>query len=347
MSRNKLYIAISLSIILTGINPQRGFAQIDYRFSQFLQNPVPVNPAFSGIEDFVDLKLGYRTQWVGFDNAPTSMFLSGNMAMRITPGNNFKDRGVRIFEANAYNEKETDNEFGYRKGNRSGLGFYMLQNKDGGFNNLAVFANYAYHLRITNQLIWSVGVGFGYEYNKFDPSGISVLNPTNDPTYQSYLNNENTKSNININVGTIIYHRQFYLGYSAINAGTFNLSGDNTTYNSQVTQLTQTAQIGFNYRWRYGYLITPGVLIRMRPESPTEVIGTLRGRIHDRVWGGLQYTYLGSVGLSLGGYITPNIGFNYAYNFPTSQINRATAGSHEVILAIKLKNKNYSRAYLW
>jgi type IX secretion system PorP/SprF family membrane protein len=198
MSRDKLQIAIFLMLLLAGLIPNISKAQIDYRFSQFQQNPLPVNPAFAGIDDFVDLKIGYRAQWVGFDNAPTGMFLSSNMAFKISPGSNFKDRGIRIFEANAFNEKESADEFGYRKGNRSGLGFYMLQNKDGGFNNLAIFANYAYHLKITNQLVWSVGVGFGYEYNKFDPTDISVLNPTNDPTYQSYLQGENTKSNIKL-----------------------------------------------------------------------------------------------------------------------------------------------------
>ena len=120
-----------------------------------------------------------------------------------------------------------------------------------------------------------------------------------------------------------------------------------TNYNDQVTPLTHTAHIGFRYKWRYGYLITPGLLVRIKPDNPLEIIGTLRARIQDKIWGGLQYTYLGAVGLSVGGYITANIGFNYAYEFPTSQIYRATAGSHEVILAIKLKNKNYSRAYLW
>jgi type IX secretion system PorP/SprF family membrane protein len=347
MSRNKLQIAIFLMLLLVGMIPNTSKAQIDYRFSQFQQNPLPVNPAFAGIDDFVDLKIGYRAQWVGFDNAPTGMFLSSNMAFKISPGSNFKDQGIRIFEANAFNEKESSDEFGYRKGNRSGLGFYMLQNKDGGFNNLAIFANYAYHLKITNQLVWSVGVGFGYEYNKFDPTDISVLNPTNDPTYQSYLQGENTKSNININVGTVIYHKQFFLGYSVINAGSFNVSGENTFYNSQVTPLTHTSQIGFRYKWKYGYLITPSLLVRIRPENPAEIIATLRARIQDKIWAGIQYTYLGAVGLSVGGYITPNIGFNYAYDFPTSQLNRATAGSHEIIMAIKLKNKNYSRAYLW
>ncbi len=339
-------------LILTGfslmiVTPFMAVAQIDYRFEQFLQNPLPVNPAFSGIEDFVDLKVGYRIQWAGFEDAPTNLFISSNMAFKLSPRNDFKDRGIRLFEANAYNEKETDDEFGYRKGKRNGVSFYLLQNSDGGFSNLAGYFSYAYHLRITRQLVWSIGAGVGYEYNKFDPSNITVLNPINDPTYLSYLNGKNQKSNINFNVGTIIYHKQFFLGYSALNVGSINISGTNTSYNEQVTKLTHTAQIGFRYRWKYGYLITPSLLVRLRPDNPVEIIGALRARIHDKIWGGLQYSYLGAVSISAGTYITKNIGFNYAYAFPTTQINRTTLGSHEFILAIKLNNKNYSRAYLW
>lgn len=323
-------------------------AQIDYRFNQFMQNPLPVNPAYSGIEDFVDLKLGYRMQWVGFDNAPTNMFISGNFALKISPGNSFKDRGIRIFEANAYNEKETDDEFGYRKGKRHGISFYTLQNSDGGFTNLAGYVNYAYHLRITNQLIWSVGAGIGYEFNKFDVAGFTVKYPLSDPLYQSYLNKAtNQKHNLNLNVGTIIYHRQFFLGYSALNAFSVKLGNTNSSFSEQVAGLTHTVQLGFRYKWKYGYLITPSILVRMHPDTPVEIIGLIRARIQDKIWAGIQYTYLGSVGISAGTYISPNIGFNYAYEFPTSQLYRGTSGSHEFILAIKLKNKNFSRAYLW
>ncbi len=57
-----------LLVIIAILFQSNSWAQIDYRFTQFYQNPLPVNPAFAGIEDFVDVKVGYRTQWAGFDN---------------------------------------------------------------------------------------------------------------------------------------------------------------------------------------------------------------------------------------------------------------------------------------
>lgn len=85
----------------------------------------------------------------------------------------------------------------------------------------------------------------------------------------------------------------------------------------------------------------------MRRDQPIEAIGALRMRYHDKVWGGLQYTFLGAVGLSAGFYLTHNVALNYGYEFPTSKINRVSTGSHEVVLAFKLNNQNYSRAYLY
>jgi len=342
------FFSLIIFLMTTIALPSTSWAQIDYRFTQFYQNPLPVNPGFAGIEDFVDIKVGYRTQWAGFDSSPTHMIASANMAFKVSPGNEYKHRGVRLFESEAYNSIERDGDFGYRKSKRHGVGVYVMQNSDGGFSNSTAFLNYAYHLNLTNQLVWSVGAAVGYEYNTFDVSGISVLNPDFDLTYQAYLQGDNQKSSFNINLGTVIYHKQFYLGYSLLNATKIIVPGNNTTYNELTNPLTHNVQFGFRYRkWRYGFLVSPYLMVNLRKDQPIEVIGALRMRYHDKLWGGIQYTLLGSVGLSGGFYLTKNIALNYGYEFPTSKISRVSAGSHEVILSFKLNNKNYSRAYLY
>ncbi len=104
-----------LLVIVAILFHSYSWAQIDYRFTQFYQNPLPVNPAFAGIEDFVDVKVGYRTQWAGFDNSPTHLFASANMAFKLSGGNKYKNRGVRLYEPEAYSSIERDDGFGYRK----------------------------------------------------------------------------------------------------------------------------------------------------------------------------------------------------------------------------------------
>ena len=338
---------ITVLIVATLWLPHNAQAQFDFGYAQFQQNPLAVNPAFAGVEDFVDVKIGYKKQWVGLDTSPSHAFISSNMALKISENNDYKNRGVRLFEAEAYNELEKPDNFGYRKGNRHGVAVNLMENSDGGFQNFSAYVNYAYHLRITRQLIWSVGAAVGYEYNKFDPSGITVLNPATDLTYQNYLKGENQKNSVNVNLGTIIYHQKFYLGYAANNAVSMLLAGDNKDFNDQINQFTQNIVVGYNYKYRYGVIITPGVLISITPDNPIQIIGSVRANWHDKFWGGLQYTYLGDAAISLGFYLTPNFGLNYAYSYPTTQLSRATSGSHEIVLALKLHNRNYSRAFIY
>src|SRR5690554_3050573 len=59
------------------------FAQAQQRaqFSQYMINPFLYNPAVAGTEDYADIRAGYRKQWVGFEGAPRSMYLSAHTSI--------------------------------------------------------------------------------------------------------------------------------------------------------------------------------------------------------------------------------------------------------------------------
>ena len=78
-----LMIATSLS----------GFAQQSFQFAQYQQTALFYNPAFSGIEDFIDVKVGFRKKWAGLDSSPTSGFVSGNLAFEMSEGHKYKRQG--------------------------------------------------------------------------------------------------------------------------------------------------------------------------------------------------------------------------------------------------------------
>ena len=45
-------------------------------YTQYILNNYILNPALSGIENYTDVKLSYRNQWVGFPGAPQTMYAS-------------------------------------------------------------------------------------------------------------------------------------------------------------------------------------------------------------------------------------------------------------------------------
>ena len=45
------------------------------QYSQFLQNQYMVNPASTGVYDFINVTVGGRLQWAGLENAPKTSYL--------------------------------------------------------------------------------------------------------------------------------------------------------------------------------------------------------------------------------------------------------------------------------
>ena len=46
------------------------------QYTQYVFNHFSINPAVAGSKDCLDVRLGYRKQWVGFENAPTTSWAS-------------------------------------------------------------------------------------------------------------------------------------------------------------------------------------------------------------------------------------------------------------------------------
>ncbi|MFX7804404.1 type IX secretion system membrane protein PorP/SprF, partial [Acinetobacter baumannii] len=50
------------------------FAQQRPHYSQYIMNNFIINPAVAGIENYTDVKLSHRMQWVGLQDAPVTTY---------------------------------------------------------------------------------------------------------------------------------------------------------------------------------------------------------------------------------------------------------------------------------
>src|SRR3954462_3377224 len=62
------------SLILAGSLFAR--AQQKPHYTQYILNQYILNPALSGIENYVDIKVSHRHQWVGIQDAPVTTYFS-------------------------------------------------------------------------------------------------------------------------------------------------------------------------------------------------------------------------------------------------------------------------------
>src|SRR6266446_5036057 len=68
----KRFLIISF-LLIEGISL---IAQQRPHYTQYILNNYILNPAISGIENYTDLKLSARNQWVGLDGAPQTFYLT-------------------------------------------------------------------------------------------------------------------------------------------------------------------------------------------------------------------------------------------------------------------------------
>src|SRR5258706_3276661 len=127
-------------LLIQGINL---IAQQRPHYTQYILNNYILNPAISGIENYTDLKLSARDQWIGLDGAPQTFYLTihgplGKKDYRTSatsydvPGQN--PRGKSYWEN--YTAAEPHH----------GIGFSMINDRTGSYNRFTTYATYAYHL---------------------------------------------------------------------------------------------------------------------------------------------------------------------------------------------------------
>src|SRR5438445_11328543 len=74
LNMKKLLLA---KLILIGFHFTAG-AQQKPQYTQYVFNNFLLNPAVSGIENYIDVKAGYRSQWTGLQGAPVTNYVTIN-----------------------------------------------------------------------------------------------------------------------------------------------------------------------------------------------------------------------------------------------------------------------------
>src|SRR5476651_1798383 len=85
-------------VLLTAVVMQTK-AQQRPQYTQYIFNPILVNPAVTGIENYTDVKAGYRSQWTGLQGAPVTSYFTINAPL----GSNFIEGDATQSPANGDN----------------------------------------------------------------------------------------------------------------------------------------------------------------------------------------------------------------------------------------------------
>jgi type IX secretion system PorP/SprF family membrane protein len=311
-------------------------AQQRPHYTQYILNNYILNPALSGIENYTDLKLSMRDQWVGLDGAPRTMYLSVHKPIGKTdlktsatsfgmPGQN--PRGEAYWQNY---EASTPHH---------GIGLSIVNDQTGLYSRFSANVSYAYHIGLSPTTNLSAGFAAGVMKISRDASKSTFSN--GDPTDPA----EGTGADIyrirpDLSAGLWLYSADYFVGLSAQQVIPQKIAfTDDTLGLKLVPHIFGTA--GYRFLLNDDINAIPSVMLKYVPNTPTTPQFDLNVKLQyrDLLWVGGSYRlkdgYAAMLGINVGN--TFNVG--YAYDFTRTALNTTSKGTHEVVMGFLIGNK--------
>jgi type IX secretion system PorP/SprF family membrane protein len=328
-------------------------AQQKPHYSQYMVNNYLLNPAITGIEDYTDVRMGVRRQWVGMEGAPETMYLSfhtpiGKPSKGTRRGGSARGGTLRRrlpTASGGVSRPGTTNRF-YTGVAHHGLGGVIHTDRTGPLRRTSLLASYAYHLPVSRRINVAGGVSTGLIRNSVDIPYLRMVNPS-DPAIRNDLN-ENL---MDLNLGVWAYSQDFFVGLSGAQLIPARSDFRNNLGPDDPGRLQKHYFLTGGYRVRVSdqFHVIPSVMLKMAQPSPISADINVRAIYADRVWLGASYrhqdAFVGLFGLN----ISPFLDVSYSYDATSSNLNRVSVGSHEIVVGMKLLNRGrvLCPIYLW
>lgn len=291
-------------------------------------NLMPVfAPALTGANDFLDIRTGSRYQWLSYEGAPKTYYLSGSSSIYLGKNNPYKYNSVRVSNMGPYQARSI----------KIGVGGYLLNDNYGAMTQLEGVGSVAVHVTISPSTYLSLGVATGIYHTRLDLDNLLVLKPQNDATYQEYMANGARSNYLKINSGLALHSRRYYVSYSMINAGMVHLSA-NTYFNEFAPDLSHNLMAGLILSGGTKIELIPNLFIRYRSNLPFAFDVGMRARYNQNLYAGLSIrndqSFIGLFGFA----VNDKFNFGYSYEYKALGEGKLNSSSHEIVVSLRLFN---------
>jgi type IX secretion system PorP/SprF family membrane protein len=262
-------------------------------FTQYMFNPLAINPAYTGSQNVLNATALYRQQWVGVEGAPNTQTFSIHSAT---------------------------------KKKKIGIGLFVMRDAIGVHSDLHFYGTYAYKIKLTRKSILSMGLQAGFNNLNSNYNELNLRNP-NDPVFFA-----DNKFSPNVGAGLYYYRaNRAYIGFSVpyiIKSSV--LPKDINSLGKQARYYFLTA--GYVIDLSKDLKLKPSTLIRMEEGAPLGMDLNANLIIKEIVFLGASYRSGDATSVLAQLQLTPRWQLGYSYDFTVSGLNRFSKGSHEIML---------------
>ncbi|MGV6862347.1 MAG: PorP/SprF family type IX secretion system membrane protein [Putridiphycobacter sp.] len=279
-----------------------GNAQQQEHLTQYQFNQFAFNPALAGSKSCIDIRLGYRLQWLGIEGAPQNGFVNVHAPLKL-------------------GKKRTS-----RFGPSHGIGGTVRRDEFGPFANSEVHLAYAFHLPIKRDIKLSFGTSLGFKQTAFDANMLSTIYFDNAiPASQSFLTFPDLK------FGAWLTTKNEYVGFSIHNliGNKMDEIGDESSFRRH---FYMTA--GKKFKLEKGWSLIPSVFVLKTYHTPID--------FHLSALFDLDNKFAFGVGLRRTDAITAQvrvklfnfISIGYSFDFIISKLQKNMYQTHEVTMGM-------------
>jgi len=295
----------------------------DAQFSQYYQAPLYLNPGFTGITLGHRIVVNHRLQWPNLPHAFSTYAASYDVFLE------------KIL---------------------SGVGVLFTTNRIGsaGWQTTNISLMYSYKVRLTEEIVFSPGLSFGYGTNGLDRSKLVMGDELEygGNSLDPKLSNIRNQQYMDFGSGFVLYAKRVWLGASFAHLNRPNLSvlGESSRLDIKTSiHGGLRLDLSNNLRATRNIYLTPSFIFRMQGSSFSQL--DLGVNFHvDPISVGVSYRgkpFAKSIAQSveqdaailfLGLYLK-RLTVGYSYDFTISKLGYATGGSHELSLIYEFYRK--------
>lgn len=268
-------------------------AQQDPNFTLYNFNLNVINPAFAGSNDVKQISLGYRSQWIGINDAPNTQALNYTSPLKKGLG-----LGISLVRDQVFVLQETD---------------------------FTVDLSYKLQLTETHDLFF--GVKTGASFINIDLSKAGALG--NDPLFTT----NQSFTNMQFGAGLYLDHKKYYVSISSpnfLNGKRYVKQGN--APRAAVDNLHMYYGLGYHFMINENVKLTPGLMHRSTQGAPssTDINATVD---YNNIQAGMNYRLDEMYSVFALFDIMENVRFGAAYDFTTSKVNEVNNnGSIEMLI---------------
>lgn len=309
MNRIKLIIGF---IALSGSSV---FAQQQTQYSQYMLNYFLINPAANGMNDQIEANAGYRVQWAGIENAPTSYYLTSHMPFGKLHSSHHAKRSNKV-------------HLGHHSAGLMLNGQSLGPIKHNGF-----YLNYTYHVPLDANHFLAMGMMMGGVQYTLDAGSVTLpqsQRATDDPAIT-----QNRLLRPDGNIGMWLYSKNYFGGLSMAqmlgNKLAFSVDGSEGGKLNRHYYLTG----GYAIKLKTDVKLIPSVLVKYTGNKAYQMDLNAKIKYSTIAWGGLSYRYQDAMVLMMGACIHHSIDIGYSFDLTTSRLRNYTAGTHELMMGVR------------